>query len=189
MKAEEAEVAQARLLPFERPTTEIAVVVVAKATLLAVDAPPPADLCLTEPIKYRQQADMTCLIDSFCSAMWAFGLTEAAQGLQDHYRAQLNQSNHRLIGEWIQVTNQHYLHRMQLVIRKLPRLCMVDDILAWDTSWPLVVLLMTSDGGVGQHSVTIYRDGIYEPNSAVVLTKSRGSLDWASGDGCTASGS
>jgi hypothetical protein len=51
-----------------------------------------------------------------------------------------------------------------------------------------VVLLPSSDGGVGQHYVTIYEEGVYKPNSAIVLTKSRESLDWATGIDCTCLG-
>jgi hypothetical protein len=74
------------------------------------------------------------------------------------------------------------------VIRKLPHLRHIDQVLAWDTAWPLVVLLASSDGGVGQHSVTIYAEGIYEPNLTFVLTKSRESLDWDAGVDCTCLG-
>jgi hypothetical protein len=51
-----------------------------------------------------------------------------------------------------------------------------------------VVLLGSSNGGVGQHAVTIYKEGIYEPNAEFVLTKSRESLDWAAGVHCTCLG-
>jgi hypothetical protein len=73
------------------------------------------------------------------------------------------------------------------VIRKL-HLRQVEHVLAWDTAWPLVVLLRISDGGVGQHAVTIYKEGIYEPNSDFVLTKSRESLDWAAVVDCSCQG-
>jgi hypothetical protein len=72
----------------------------ARATLLlAVDAPPPQELCTTVRIKYRQTKVLTCLIDSFCSAIWEFGLCEAAEGLQQEHRTRLSQSNYRLIGD------------------------------------------------------------------------------------------
>jgi hypothetical protein len=101
----------------------------------------------------------------------------------------LSQSNYRLIGNWIETTTQrNYFNKLQLAIRKLPHLRHVDQVLAWDTAWPLVVLLSSSDGGVGQHSVTIYKEGIYEPNATFVLTKSRKSLDWTTGIDCTCLG-
>jgi hypothetical protein len=153
-----------------------------------VDAPPPQELCTTVRIKYRQTEILTCLIDSFCSAIWEFGLCDTAEGLQQEHRTKLSQSNYRLIADWIDVTNQHYLNKRQLVIRKLTHLRQVDQVLAWDTTWPLVVLLGSSDGAVGQHAVTIYEEGIYEPNAEFVLTKSRGSLDWAAGIDCTCQG-
>jgi hypothetical protein len=131
---------------------------------------------------------LTCLIDSFCSAIWEFGLCEAAAGLQKSHRANLSQGNYRLIGDWVNATNKQYLNKLKLVIRKLPHLRHVDEVLAWNTSWPLVVLLASSDGGVGQHSVTIYGGGIYEPNAEFVLTKTRASLDWAAGVNCTCVG-
>jgi hypothetical protein len=100
----------------------------------------------------------------------------------------LSQSNYRfLIADWIDVTNKHYLNKRQLVIRKL-HLRQVEQVLAWDTAWPLAVLLGSSDGGVGQHAVTIYKEGIYEPNADFVLTKLHESLDWAAGIDCTCQG-
>jgi hypothetical protein len=142
-------------------------------------------LCTTVCIKYRQTEALTCLIDSFCSAIWECGLCEAAEGLHREHRMRLSQSNYWLIGDWIDTTQRNYFNKLQLVIWKLPHLRHVDQVLAWDTAWPLVVLLSSSDGGVGQHSVTIYEEGVYGPNSAFVLTKSRESLDWATGIDCT----
>jgi hypothetical protein len=102
----------------------------------------------------------------------------------------LSQSNYRLIGDWIETSQRNYFNKLQLAIRKLPHLRHVDQVLAWDTAWPLMVLLSSSDGGVGQrqHSVTIYEERVYEPNSTFVLTKSRESLDWATGIDCTCLG-
>jgi hypothetical protein len=74
------------------------------------------------------------------------------------------------------------------VIRKLPHLRHVDQVQAWDTAWPLVELLANIHGGVGQHSVTIYEERIYEPNATFLLTKSRKSLDWAARVDCTCLG-
>jgi hypothetical protein len=181
LAAEVEERKQAALHPTKRPKQSSPLVAQAQATLLAVDAPPPQALCTTIWIKYRQTEALTCLIDLFCSAIWEFDLCEAAEGLQQEYRAWLSQGNYWLIGDWIDVTNKHYLNHRRLVIRKLPHLRHVDQVLAWDTAWQLVVLLASSNGGVGQHSVTIYGEGIYEPNSTFVLTKSRKSLDWAAG--------
>jgi hypothetical protein len=188
MAAEAEERKQKKLHPSKRPKTESPAVTAAKATLLAVDAPPPAMLCTSTRIKYRQTEELTCLIDSFCSALWAFGLPKAAADLQQHHRLHLSQCNHRLIGDWINITNRNYLNPGGMVIRKIGNIHTVDHALAWDTSWPLLLVLATSDGAVGQHSVTVYRDGVYEPNAEFVLTKSRGSLDWASGDDCTCIG-
>jgi hypothetical protein len=72
-----------------------------------------------------------------------------------------------------------------LAIRNLRHLRHVDQVLAWDTAWLLVVLLSSSNGGIGQHSVTIYEEGVYEPNLTFVLIKSRESLDWATKIDCT----
>jgi hypothetical protein len=116
---------------------------------------------------------------------WECGLWEAAEGLDRELWMLLSQSNYRLIGDWIETTQRNYFNKLQLVIRKVPHLRHVDQVLTWDTSWPLVVLLSSSNGGVGHHSVTIYEEGVCEPNSAFVLTKSRESLDWATGIDCT----
>jgi hypothetical protein len=188
MAAEAEERKQAALHPAKRLKPTPPAVTQARAALLAVDAPPSPDLCTTIRIKYRQTEAPTCLIDSFCSAIWEFGLCEAAKDLQANHRMRLVQTNVELIAAWVNTTNRKYLHSKGMVIRKMKNLGTVDQVLAWDTSWPLVVLLKCSDGGVGQHSVTIYNDGIYEPNSTMVLTKSRQALDWASGVNCTCIG-
>jgi hypothetical protein len=179
---------QAALHPTKRPKQVLPSVAQAQATLLAVDAPPPQALCTTNLIKYRQTEALTCLIDLFCSAIWEFGLCKAAEGLHREHWMRLSQSNYWMIGNWIETTQCNYLNTLQLVIRKLPHLHHVDQVLAWDTAWPLVVLLSSSDGGVGQHSVTIHEEGVYEPNVTFVLTKSRESLDWATGIDCTCLG-
>jgi hypothetical protein len=189
LEAEAKERKQAALHPTKHPKQASPLVAQARVTVvLAVDAPPPQALCTTIQIKYRQAEVLTCLIDSFCSVIWEFGLCEATEGLQQAHWTRLSQSNYRLIADWINVTNKHYLNKRQLVIRKLPYLRNGYQVLAWDTAWPLVVLLARSDGGVGQHSVTIYDERIYEPNSTFVLTKTRESLDWAAGVDCTCLG-
>jgi hypothetical protein len=137
------------LHPTKRPKQASPLVAQAQVTLLAVDAPPPQALCTTIRIKYR---------------------------LHQENRMRLSQSNYRLIGDWIKTTQRNCFNKLQLVIRKLPQLRHVDQVLAWYTAWPLVVLMSSSDGGVGQHSITIYEEGVYEPNSAFALTKSRTSL-------------
>jgi hypothetical protein len=119
LEAEDGERKQAAVHPPKRLKQESPLVSDARATLLAVDAPPPQELCTTIRIKYRQTEVLTCLIDSFCSAIWEFGLCDAAEGLQQEHRAKLSQNNYRLIADWIDVTNQHYLNKRQLVIRKL----------------------------------------------------------------------
>jgi hypothetical protein len=139
LAAEVEERKKAALHPTKRPKQASPLVAQAQATLLAIDAPPPQALCTIIRIKYRQTEALTCLIDSFCSAIWEFGLCEAVEGLQQEHRTRLNQSNYRLIGDWIKITNQHYLNHRWLVIRKLPHLRHVDQVLAWDTAWPLVV--------------------------------------------------
>jgi hypothetical protein len=127
LAAEDDERKEAAVHPPKRLKQESPLVSDARATLLAVDAPPPQELCTTVRIKYRQTEVLTCLIDSFCSAIWEFGSCDAAEGLQqEEHRTKLSQSNYRLIADWIDVTNQHYLNKRQLVIRKLPHLRQVD---------------------------------------------------------------
>jgi hypothetical protein len=69
LEAEAKERKQVALHPTKRPKQESPLVSHARATLLAVNAPPPQELCTTVRIKYRQTEVLTCLIDSFCSAI------------------------------------------------------------------------------------------------------------------------
>jgi hypothetical protein len=105
MAAEAEERKQATLHPTKRPQKASSLVAQAQATLLAVDAPPPQALCTIIRIKYLQTEALTCLIDSFCSAIWEFGLCEAAEGLQQEHQTRLSQSMYWLIDDWIDVTN------------------------------------------------------------------------------------
>jgi hypothetical protein len=122
LEAEDEERKQSELHPTKCPKPELPLVTQARVTLLGVDALPPQALCITIRIKYCQTEVLTCLIDSFCSAIWEFGLCEAVEGLQQEHRSRLSQSNYQLIGDWIDATNKHYLSHRWLVIRKLPHL-------------------------------------------------------------------
>jgi hypothetical protein len=113
LEAEAEERKQAAVHPTKHRKQSSPLVSHARATLLAVAAPRPQELCTTVRIKYRQTEVLTCLIDSFCSAIWEFGLCDAVEGLQQEHRTKLSQSNHRLIGDWINVTNKHYLNQRQ----------------------------------------------------------------------------
>jgi hypothetical protein len=128
--AELEERKQAALHSTKRPKQASPLVAQAQAMLLAVDAPPHQALCTTICIKYRQTEALTCLIDSFCSAICEFGLCEAAEGLHREHRMRLRQSNYWLIGDWIETTQRNYFNKLQLAIRKLPHLWHVDQVLA-----------------------------------------------------------
>jgi hypothetical protein len=65
LEAEAEERKQVEVHPTKRQKQESPLVSDARATLLAVDAPPPQELCTTVRIKYRQTEVLTCLIDSF----------------------------------------------------------------------------------------------------------------------------
>ena len=74
------------------------------------------------------------------------------------------------------------------MLRRLTNIRTVEDALVWNSAWPLVLFLNTSDGGVGAHAVTVFQDEIYEPNSEFALTKTVESLNWAGGDNCVVTG-
>jgi hypothetical protein len=71
LAAEDDERKQAAEHPPKRLKKESPLVSDARATLLAVDVPPPQELCTTARIKYGQTEVLTCLFDSFCSAIWS----------------------------------------------------------------------------------------------------------------------
>jgi hypothetical protein len=98
LAAEVEERKQAALHPTKRPKQASPLVAQAQATLLA--------LCTIINIKYRQTEALTCLIDSFCSAIWECGLCKAAEGLHREHRMRLSQSTDRLIGYWIETTQR-----------------------------------------------------------------------------------
>ena len=62
------------------------------------------------------------------------------------------------------------------------------DIAWFDSSWPVVLLLQTNDGGHGSHAVTTWNSMIFDSNHRHPLRWSQKSLDWCSGKDSTCVG-
>ena len=59
--------------------------------------------------------------------------------------------------------------------------CSVDQVTQEDPSWPMVLIVQTSDGEHGSHAITTWNGMIFDSNAPNALCWSQKSLDWCSG--------
>ena len=66
--------------------------------------------------------------------------------------------------------------------------CSVEEIGTMDATWPILLILQTSDGCYGSHAVTTWNGMIYDSNSDCAMRWSQLALDWCSGQASTCVG-
>ena len=66
--------------------------------------------------------------------------------------------------------------------------CSVDDVAKEDSSWPIVLLLQTSDGCYGLHAIITWKNLIFDSNCEHALRWSQKSLNWCSGKASSCTG-
>ena len=137
-------------------------------------------------VLYQQGLLDTCLRHSMSSAMHAMGFTKEAKTLA------LEDS---LTGVTIDLTAhaatcfRKIFKNSSLVMKKVfNSACSVDKVTQEDTSWPMVLLLQTSDGCAGSHAITTWKGMIFDSNCPTALCWSQRSLNWCSGKGSTCVG-
>jgi hypothetical protein len=136
---------------------------------------------ISRPSKYQQQNESTCLIDSFCSAMYEFGCVDQVTALRaDPKSGDVSAGNKNIWTDFVCLVNSHF---SSIVIRlcKLRGAKDVDAILGWKDNFVIVTSLAASDGSDGQHAISICDGGIFDANCGSVLTKTQESLDWCCG--------
>jgi hypothetical protein len=145
-----------------------------------VDDPPPQSEILTDvPVKYQQGKSDTCLRDSLASAIHAFGFVEQAKELSE--TLQLTGCNLELVGEVTAAVRRLFAKDNLELVKVVDNACRVHRIGTEDMSWPIVLVLMTSDGGYGSHAITVWKGWIFDSNLEYALQWSQQSLDWCSG--------
>ena len=66
-------------------------------------------------------------------------------------------------------------------VKLFPHACNLQQVTAQDSSWPIVLIIQTSDGIYGTHAVTTWKGMIFDSNCPSALRWSQTSLDWCSG--------
>ena len=148
---------------------------------------PPHLVDNTRTTAYLQGQEPTCYIDAFCSTLHAFGAVQGAFQLNREHRPSLTQRVVNLKQKLVQAANKA-IGVLQLTVRKVPPVRTVEDILFLGDTWPLVLLLSSSDGGHGQHAVGVWNNRVYETNAKSPLFKTAESLHWCCGDDVTCCG-
>ena len=141
-------------------------------------------------IKFFQGNDRTCLLDSFCSALYSFGLTEDSIWLNQNGDS-LIQSNLNLMDNFISKVNKALSVKYQLKMRLLgkagtTRSMSIESLLNLDDSFPIIATLIGNNGMFGQHAISIFNGQIFDSSSQHRLKKSKDSLDWcvSGGEAC-----
>ncbi len=143
--------------------------------------PPPASELLNVPVLYQQGVTDTCFRDSLASALHAFGLIGQAEELSQ--LKHLAGCNLGLVGDASAAIRKILAKENMELVKVFQHACSVVQINAEDTSWPIVLVLMTNDGCYGTHAITIWKGMIFDANLPYVLRWSQESLDWCSGNG------
>jgi hypothetical protein len=144
------------------------------------DDPPPETEVLTRASTACLQGDKdTCLRDSLASALAAMGFFFESQIVTGD--ATLVGCTLDLVSKTVQAVRTAFA-ASNLRLKKLHNhACSVEDIARLESSWPIVLLLQTSDGCHGSHAVTTWNSMIFDSNYPHPLRWSQKSLDWCSG--------
>ena len=138
--------------------------------------------CTADKPKYRQGKHLTCLVDSFASALHVFGCVEEARKLNRQGRVNLNQSNLKCIGDTMDyIYYKLFETRFQMVKISATEGMSLEALLQVDDSWPIAALLRSEDGGEGQHAVGMLNGCIFESNSPRVLRKCAEAFHFSTG--------
>jgi hypothetical protein len=145
------------------------------------DPPPTTELVPHVPVRYLQGNEDSCLRHSMASALDSMGFVREAG---------LVASNESLVGCTVEL-----VERATVVVRKVfadaqlgmrmlhKHACSVEEMAKQDSTWPIVLILQTSDGSHGTHAVTTWNGMIYDSNSTLAMRWSQTALDWCSGKG------
>jgi hypothetical protein len=143
------------------------------------DPPPFTELISHVPVIYLQGAEDSCLRHSMASALAAMGFSIEAKVLSDD--TSLVGATVELV-QRVSVVVQKLFVSSNLALKKIHNhACSVSDISTEDSSWPIILLLQTSDGCHGRHAITTWKGMIFDSNCAHALKWSQKSLDWCSG--------
>ena len=150
------------------------------------DPPPASELEVDVGVKYQQGSEDTCLRLSMASALAAMGFGDEAKELANDFRLAGSMTDLlRMVVEAVKTV----FSSSNLVMKRINnRAFSVDDVSKEDSSWPIVLLLQTSDGCYGSHAITTWKNLIFDSNCDHALRWSQKSLDWCSGKDSSCTG-
>ena len=120
------------------------------------------------------------------SALHAMGFTEEAKSLA--LEESISGRTVDLVKRAVQCVRKLF-HSSNLVMKKVfATACSVDQVTQEDPSWPMVLILQTSDGSYGSHAISIWNRMIFDSNCPYAMRWSQRSLDWCSGKDSTCIG-
>jgi hypothetical protein len=146
----------------------------------AEDDPPPMDELLQEvTVEYQQGELDSCLRHSLSSALHSMGFVNEAKELA--LEDSISGSTVGLVAHAVQFVNKLF-RKSHLVLKKMYNTrCSVGEVALADSSWPMLLLLQTSDGIYGSHAVTAWNGMIFDSTCTNALRWSQRSLDWCTG--------
>ena len=143
------------------------------------DPPPSTELIAHVAVAYLQGDQDTCLRHSMASVLAAMGFGSEAKVVAAYAS---------LVGCKIELVRkatglvQRVFGKSNLIMKKVfNHACSVADIAGEDASWPLVLIIQTSDGCHGTHAVATWNRMLFDSNATYALRWSQKSLDWCSG--------
>jgi hypothetical protein len=150
------------------------------------DPPPNTELLSHVTLVYLQGDQDTCLQHSMASALTAMGFEAEAKVVA---------ADAALVGCKVTLVPraaaliQKVFSKSNLAMKKLHNhACSVAEIAKEDASWPLILIIQTSDGSHGTHAVTTWNQMIFYSNCVHSLRWSQRALDWCSGRDSTCVG-
>ncbi len=144
------------------------------------DDPPPNDELMAGVGVHYQQGDLdSCLRHSMASALHTMGFAEEAKALA--LEKSISGSTVLLVERAAQCVRKLF-KRSNLVLKKVfSTASSVLQVAQEDSSWPMVLIIQTSDGVYGSHAITTWKGMIFDSTSPHALWWSQRSLDWCSG--------
>jgi hypothetical protein len=122
---------------------------------LDADPPPEAELLPQMTVQYQQGKRDSCLRHSLASAFYAMGFDGEAKELAD--QECLSGCNIELLRSAGKVVRRVFAKSNLEWVKLFPHACNLQQVTAQDSSWPIVLIIQTSDGIYGAHAVTTWK--------------------------------
>lgn len=145
-----------------------------------IDPPPATELLEHVATTYLQGDLDSCLRDSLASALASMGFVSEAKELT--LDASLVGCNLDLVERTASLLQKLFVASHLRLTKLANHACSVAQIAAEDSTWPILLIIQTSDGCHGAHAVTVWNHMIFDSNYQHPLRWSQKALDWCSGE-------